>query len=132
MAFGTWIAPDGLRKVALGAHGLLGVWLVVNGAAHQGHVLWKHHAGTLRLQNDLGGLLGVGAGLLLAGGLATWTLAPLVRPEPSVVPAFLALAALAGIVVAVAVRYGMTFLGGTIALGLLDGLALLAFALGRR
>lgn len=109
-----------IAKISFGVHGLVAAWLVVNGVAHQIGVLWKANAGTLREGASVPSLLTVGAGLLIAGAVHSWTLGGLWAPRPSVVPAFAAVALLALVVGATAAAYGFTFLRGTIALGVLD------------
>jgi hypothetical protein len=124
----SWAHPM-LRKAAIGAHVLLAAWLLINGVAHQVHVLIKAYQGTLKPGADVSSLLAVGAGLIVAGALASYGIGPLARPaNPSLVPAFLSAALLALVLVAIARVYGMTFLGGSIALGLLDVALLTAHA----
>lgn len=115
-----------LHRIALGTHALLAVWLLVNGVAHQLGLLLGAWRGTLRHPEDLGPMLAVGAGLLVAGSLASWSLADLARGATTF--ALGSLVALAIVVVMIAARYGWTFLGGTVALGLVDLLALAALA----
>jgi len=119
-----------LRSVTLGVHGFVAAWLVVNGFAHQAHVLWKARAGTLRPGADVSSLLAVGAGLIIAGGVMSWTLAPLSRASaPTSAPAFAGLALFAAVIAATAVRYGFTFLRGSIALWVIDVGLCAAYAL---
>jgi hypothetical protein len=116
-----------LRRVALGFHLFVGGWLLLNGVGHQAHVLWKAQAGTLHADANLTSLLGIGAGLLVAGALFTWAYAPLTRGG-SVLPAFGGIAFLGVMLAVIASRYGFTFLGGSITLGLLDAGLLAAHA----
>lgn len=110
-----------LRRAALGAHGLLTAWLLINGVAHEIGVVVKANAGTLRPDASVPSLLLVGAGLVLTGIFAAFGVAPLARAAgPSALPAFLGLASLAVVIALIAMEYGFTFLGGTIAVGLLD------------
>jgi hypothetical protein len=119
------IAHPALRTAAIGAHVALAGWLLLNGVGHQAHVLWKNYRGTLRADHDLSSLLLVGAGLLVAGAVVSWSVAPLSRAAgASTLPAFLGTGLLALVLAAIARAYGTTFLGGTITLGLID-LALL-------
>src|SRR5262245_39643898 len=124
----SWAHPT-LRKATIGAHVLLSAWLVINGIAHQIHVLIKAYQGTLKPGADVSSLLAVGAGLLVAGALASYGIGPLARPvNASLVPAFLSTALLALVLLAIARVYGTTFLGGTIVLGVLDLVLLTAHA----
>lgn len=118
-----------IRSLALGVHGFFTAWLLVNGVGHQVGVLWKAHAGTLRPDADVSALLAVGAGLIVAGGALSFSLGPLSRPiAPSSLPAFAGLGVLAAVLAATAIRYGFTFLRGSIALGVIDLGVLAAFA----
>lgn len=124
------IAHPTLRQITIGAHGVLAAWLLINGVAHEIGVVVKARAGTLNPHASVPSLLAVGAGLLLAGAVVTAGIAPLARSSnPSLLPAFLGSATLAGFVIATAIAYGTTFLGGTIALGAVDAALLLAHAL---
>jgi len=118
-----------MTRFALWVHGIAAVWLATNGIAHQIAVLWKSHAGTLREGASVPGLLAVGAGLVIAGGVHSWGLGALSAARPSVVPALVGVAVLGAVVAATAVAYGFTFLRGTIAIGVLDLVALLGMAL---
>jgi hypothetical protein len=121
------IAHPTLRQITIGAHILLAAWLVINGVAHEIHVLIKARAGTLNPHASVPSLLAVGAGLLIAGVIVSAGIAPLARHvSPSVLPAFAGAAAVAALIVGVALTYGTTFLGGTIALGAIDAALLVA------
>jgi hypothetical protein len=123
------VAHPLLRNMAIGAHVVLAAWLLINGVGHQAHVLWKAYAGTLRPDAEVSSLLAVGAGLMIVGALVSFSIAPLARLlAPSVTPALLAAGALAFVIVGIALKYGTTFLGGTIAVGLLDVGLLVAHA----
>jgi hypothetical protein len=115
-----------LGKSAVAAHLVLAAYLLVNGFAHQAAVLWKWRAGTLAAGADLSALLAVGAGLLVAGAAASWSVAPLLRDSAaaSIVPAVASVAVLAVVLALTAAAYGFTFLRGSIFLGVVD-LALL-------
>ena len=113
-------------RFVLVTHGLLALWLVGNGVAHQVGVLIGHWRGTLKNPGDFGALLAVGAGLLIAGALASWAIAPLLRGH--VGPALASVAVTAIVVVAIAMRFGWMFLGGTSAIATAD-LAVLAVML---
>jgi hypothetical protein len=118
-----------LRTMTLGTHGFMAAWLLINGVAHQVGVLWKARAGTLRPDADVSSLLAVGAGLIIAGGVMSWTLGTLSRASaPSSLPAFAGLGVLAAVLAAVAARYGFTFLRGSIALGVINVGLLAAYA----
>jgi hypothetical protein len=117
----------GVSKWVLGAHAVVGSWLLLSGAGHQLQVLYKAWRGTLG-RPDLSGLLAVGAGLLAAGAAVTWSLAPLSQ-SARVTPALLSLVALFGVLGLVYVGYGARFLGGSLTLGLIDAIGLLSFAL---
>jgi hypothetical protein len=119
------LAPNTL---VVGAHAVLAVWLLINGVAHQIGLLYGAWRGTLRHAGDLEAMLAVGVGLLVAGALVSWSLPALARGSAGF--ALVALALLAGVVLAIATRFGWTFLGGTTALALID-LALLLVALVR-
>jgi hypothetical protein len=119
------LSHPALRRAAVSLHGLTTAWFLLNGVAHQGHVLYKAHAGTLRSSPQ--GLLWVGLGLLLVGAALTLTLAPLWRPQGALVlPALAGLGLAALVLAAIAARYGFTFLTGSIALTALDALLLVA------
>jgi hypothetical protein len=120
-----------LGKGAVAAHLVLAAYLLVNGLAHQIGVLWKWRAGTLAPGADLSSLLAVGAGLLIAGAAASWSVAPLLRESAaaSVVPAVASVAVLAAVLALTAAAYGFTFLRGSIALAALDLALLVAHGL---
>jgi hypothetical protein len=120
-----------LRRITLGFHLFAGGWLLLNGVGHQAHVLWKARAGTLHHDADLSSLLGIGVGLMVAGALFTWAYAPLsaAATRASVLPAFGGIAFLGVLLGVIASRYGFTFLGGSIALGVVDAGLLAAHAL---
>jgi hypothetical protein len=118
-----------LRQVTIGAHVLLAAWLVINGVAHQIGVLVKANAGSLREGASVPSLLAVGAGLLAAGVLVTYSVWPLARAaSPSLTPAFLGAGLVAAVTIGIAMVYGTMFLSGTIALGVLDLALLIAHA----
>jgi hypothetical protein len=123
------LAHPTLRQFAVGAHVVLAGWLLINGIAHQIHVLVKAHAGTLNEHANVPSLLAVGAGLLIAGAIVAVGISPLARSaSPSTIPAFVGAGVLAAVVVGIAVAYGTTFLGGTIAIGVIDAALLIAHA----
>lgn len=126
----TVLAPS-WHRFALATHGLLALWLVGNGIAHQIGVLLGHSRGTLR-NPDVEGLLAVGAGLLVAGAFASWTIAPLLRGHTTAALASVGVVAI--VVVAIAMRFGWMFLGGTSAIAVADlgVLAAIAFGAGAR
>jgi hypothetical protein len=125
--------PVTLHRAAVGVHTLLAAYLVVNGAAHQGAVLWKARAGTLPAGAHLASLLAVGSGLLVAGAAISFSIAPLVASgKPQVLPALAAALLFAGIIAAIAHRYGFRFLMGSITLCALDIAVLAACLLWRR
>lgn len=115
-----------LHRIALGVHGFLAVWLLVNGVAHQLGVLIGAWRGTLRQPEDLAALLAVGAGLLVVGALVSWSLASLIRGVAG--PSLAALFVLVPVVLLIAARYGWGFLGGTTLIAVFDLLALGALA----
>jgi hypothetical protein len=115
-----------LMRITVGAHGLLAVWLLINGAAHQIGVLWGAWRGTLLHPEDLEAMLAVGAGLVVAGGLVSWSLVGVTRGVTGF--ALTSTAVLAAIVLLTAARFGWTFLGGTSLLGIIDVVLLLALA----
>jgi hypothetical protein len=115
-----------LMRITVGAHGLLAVWLLINGAAHQIGVLWGAWRGTLRHPGDLEALLAVGAALLVAGALVSWSLAGLARGATGF--ALVSVAALMAMVLLIAARFGWTFLGGTTLLCAIDAALLLIVA----
>lgn len=119
------LAHPFLRRAALGFHAFAAFWLLFTGAAHQASVLWKVNAGTLAHRAELPSLLAIGAGLMVTGAFASWTLAPLSAARFSALPAFAALGLLGLVLALTASRYGFTFLWGSIALGVTD-LGLLA------
>ena len=127
----TSALPAALLRATVGVHLLTTAWLLVNGFAHEVHVLIKARAGTLRGgPTSLEPLLTVGAGLLLAGAAYAWSSGALLRaPAPSLGPTAVSAVVLAGVLIAVASRYGFTFLGGSIALGVVDAALLAACAL---
>jgi hypothetical protein len=116
-------------RFVLITHGLLTLWLVGNGVAHQLGVLIGHWRGTLKHPEDFGALLAVGAGLLIAGAVASWAIAPLLRGHLG--PALTAVAVTAIVVFAIAMRFGWMFLGGTSLVALAD-LGALAITLAKR
>lgn len=110
-----------LRTATLGVHGFVAAWLLVNGVAHQVGVIVKARGGTLKPGADVSSLLAVGAGLIIAGGLSSWSLGPLWRAEsPSSVPAFAGIGVLAAVIALTAMAYGFTFLRTSIALCVID------------
>jgi hypothetical protein len=115
-----------LVRLTVGAHAVLAVWLLVNGAAHQIGVLWGAWRGTLRRPDELEAMLAVGAGLLVAGALASWSLPALTRGATGF--ALTSVVALAAIVGMIAARFGWTFLGGTALLGTIDAIVLVLAA----
>jgi hypothetical protein len=119
-----------LRSFALGAHGLLTAWLLINGIAHNAHVLYKARAGTLRPGANVEWLLAVGVGLIVAGGIMSYTMSPLMRSaNPTILPALGSLGLLAAVLAGTAYVYGFTFLGGSITLGVIDLGLLIAHAM---
>jgi hypothetical protein len=123
------LAHPTLRQFAIGAHVVLAGWLLINGIAHQIHVLVKARAGTLAEHANVTSLLLVGAGLIIAGAIVAAGISPLARASnPSPLLAFLGAGVLAAVVVGIALVYGTTFLGGTIAIGVIDAALLIAHA----
>lgn len=119
-----------LRAAAIGVHGVLTAWLLANGVGHEVQVIYKAYAGTLRPGAHVGSLLAVGAGLIGAGGFMAFTRKPLARAEnPSVLPALASLGGVVVVVGGIAYVYGFTFLGGTIALSVIDTGLLVAHTL---
>jgi hypothetical protein len=120
-------------KIVVGVHALASLWILVMGALHQIAVLIKYWRGTLPEPQHLGSLLAVGSGLIVAGGLMTAAIAPLLRG--STAPALLSVLALGGVIAAIAAHYGFRFLGGSIAWGSIDllllGIAMLIVPLSR-
>jgi hypothetical protein len=121
------LAHPTLRQFAIGAHVVLAGWLLINGIAHEIHVLVKARAGTLAEHANVTSLLVVGAGLIIAGAIVAAGISPLARAS-SLLPAFLGAGVLAAVVVGIALVYGTTFLGGTIAIGVIDAALLIAHA----
>jgi hypothetical protein len=116
----------GLRRAAIAAHVLLAAWLLINGVAHEIGVVVKAQAGTLSPHAGVPGLLAVGAGLIVAGAAIGWSALPLARSAaPSPLPAFLGAGLLAAVLGGIGLAYGPRFLGGSIALAVVD-VALLA------
>jgi hypothetical protein len=116
-----------LHRFALVTHAVLAVWLLGNGVAHQIGVLLGAWRGTLRNGGELDALLAVGAGLLVAGALASWSLAGLSRGASTL--ALVAVGVVALVVLAIAARWGWGFLGGTSVIATIDAVALTAFAM---
>ena len=100
----------------------MALWLLGNGIAHQIGVLIGNARGTLRRPDELGALLAVGAGLLLAGVIATWAIVPLSRGRTSAALASVGVVAI--VVVAIATRYGWMFLGGTSVIAIVNAVVL--------
>jgi hypothetical protein len=124
------LAHPTLRTYALYAHGILTAWLLVNGVGHQLHVLYKAHAGTLKPGANVDSLLAVGAGLIIAGGIMSFTMTPLMRAvSPTVLPAFGSIGLIALVLAGTAYVYGFSFLGGSIALTVIDTCLLIAHAM---
>lgn len=118
-----------VRQFAIGAHVLLAGWLLINGVAHEIGVLVKARAGTLNQHANVSSLLAVGVGLLVAGAIVAAGISPLARAaSPSTLPALIGAGAVGAVVVGVAMAYGTTFLGGTIAIGVIDAALLIAHA----
>lgn len=116
-----------LRSAAIGMHAFISGWMVLNGVAHQVGIIWKAQHGTLRHDANVTSLLAIGMGLIAAGAVLSWGVGPLLRlGAPSVLPALLGVAVLGGVIAAVAMGYGFTFLMGSITLGTLDLCLLLA------
>jgi hypothetical protein len=120
------LAPP-FHRFALVTHAILAVWLLGNGVAHQIGVLVGAWRGTLRSGADVDALLAVGAGLLLAGALVSWSIAGLSRGATTF--AMVSVGVLALVVLAIAAKYGWGFLGGTSVIGVVDLVALSGFAL---
>jgi len=123
------VAYPTLRTYALGAHGLLMAYLLINGVGHQLHVLYKARAGTLKAGASVESLLAVGAALIIAGGIMSLTIGPLMRSTNALIlPAFGAIGVAALVIAGIAYAYGFTFLGGTITLTVIDTGLLIAHA----
>ena len=123
------LAHPTLRHFAIGSHVVLAAWLLINGVAHEISVLVKARAGTLNEHANVPSLLAVGAALVIAGAIVAAGIAPLARASsPSTRTALLGACALAAAVIGIAVAYGTTFLGGTIAIGVIDAALLIAHA----
>lgn len=120
-----------IGRLAIGTHGFVAVWLVVNGIAHQIGVLWKSHAGTLRPDASVPALLAVGAGLVISGGVHSWGLGGLLADRPAVGPALAGVGVLALVVAGTAAAYGFTFLRGTIVLAVVNLIAVVALVAAR-
>ena len=102
-------------------------WLLINGIAHEISVVVKSRAGTLNEHANVPSLLAVGAALIVAGAIVAAGISPLARSaSPSTLPAFVGAGALAVVVAGIALAYGTTFLGGTIAIGVIDAALLVA------
>lgn len=115
------VAHPLLRRAAIGVHLFTAGWILVNGAAHQIGVLYKASQGTLAPHHAPGPLLWVGGGLLAAAVALSLGAPALIRQaSPSVLPAFGGLAVFAAVIAGIAVEYGFTFLGGSLALFTLD------------
>jgi hypothetical protein len=129
----SMLAHPLLRTLAVGVHGFAALWFVGNGVAHQIHVLIKARADTLKPGADVSSLLAVGAGLIIAGGVASYGLGPLTRATaPSIVPALLGVGVAAAVIAAIAAKYGFMFLSGSILISTLDLALLLAHATANR
>jgi hypothetical protein len=114
------------HRFALVTHGILAVWLLGNGVAHQIGVLLGASRGTLRSGADVDALLAVGAGLIVAGALVSWSIASLWRGSGTF--ALGSIGVLALVVLAIAAKYGWGFLGGTSLVATVDLVALGGFA----
>jgi len=115
-----------MQKVALGVHGFIAGWILINGVAHIVGVLWKARAGTLSPHLELGSLMWVGAGLLAAGTLLAVSWPALARG--SYLLPFGGVLVLGAVIAAIAHGYGFAFLGGSMVLFGLDLAVLLTHA----
>lgn len=116
-------------RFVIGVHAVASAWILLNGAGHQLHVLWKAWRGTLAKPEELGALLWIGAGLLLAASLMTGTLGLLARPG-RVLPAVLSVFVLLGVLSLTWLHYGPRFLTGSFTIAFADLIALSVAALG--
>src|SRR4051812_9705684 len=114
------VAMPLLRSWAIGVHLFMAGGVLLNGAGDQGAGVWEDRAGTLPHPDDLPGLLMIGAALLAVPAVASVTIAPLLRAQPSVLPALGAVAFLVVVIGGIASRYGFTFLVGSTVLAVLD------------
>jgi hypothetical protein len=116
-----------LRQAAMGVHLFVAGWMLLNGVGHQLGVLWKAHAGTLKAGSSVPSLLAIGVALVAVGVVFVLTMPALRRAvEPSVAPALLGVGFFGLMIAGIASVYGFAFLGGSMALAVLDASLLVA------
>ena len=125
------MTADTIRKVALGTHLFVAGWMLINGAGHQIHVLWKAHHGTLKPEANVYSLLIVGAALLAVSAAFSVSGAALLKPGGPLWPGFASIAFFAAVIAAIAATYGFTFLFGSIVLSTAALITLCAHAIAR-
>ncbi len=118
-----------MRRIAVGTHLFVAAWMLISGIAHQSQVLWRAKQGTLAEGANVTSLLLLGAALIAVGAVFSVTAWPLTRAQ--VWPALAGLGFLAAVIAAVAYGYGFRFLFGSIALAIIDSIAVAVFARSR-